>query len=54
MDYAKLDFVVHDRTPYLIDVNTTPTVTGSARTARQVERSALLADGISYFERQAR
>jgi hypothetical protein len=31
LDYGKLDFVLHEGEPILIDANTTPTVTGDAR-----------------------
>lgn len=49
VDYGKIDYVIHDGVPVLIDVNTTPTVTGPIL-PRHVERSAVLAEGLAAFE----
>ncbi|GJQ28857.1 MAG: hypothetical protein HBSAPP03_07410 [Phycisphaerae bacterium] len=52
VDYGKIDYVIHNGVPVLIDVNTTPTVTGPIL-PRHVERSAVLAEGLAAFADQA-
>lgn len=52
VDYGKIDYVIHDGVPILIDVNTTPTVTGPIL-PRHIERSAVLARGLAAFEARA-
>lgn len=49
LDYGKIDFVMRDGEPVIIDANTTPTMTG-AITEAHIERSAALAGGLEYFE----
>jgi D-alanine-D-alanine ligase-like ATP-grasp enzyme len=46
LDYAKLDFVIHDGEPVLLDVNRTPTFAGHALTPAQRRLAEWLADGI--------
>ena len=46
LDYAKLDFVLRDGEPVLLDVNTTPIYMGDALTFEQRGRATMLADGL--------
>ena len=50
LDYGKMDYVIHDGTPVLLDVNTTPTVTGDVRTEEHTLAAAPLAGGLAWFE----
>jgi len=50
LDYGKIDYVVRDGMPIVLDVNTTPTMS-SPLDAGAIERSAALAAGLSWFER---
>ncbi len=50
LDYAKLDYVIHEGRPYLLDVNTTVGFQGEVDEAR-VNKSHGLANGLGYYER---
>ncbi|MCB9845899.1 MAG: hypothetical protein H6811_07950 [Phycisphaeraceae bacterium] len=50
LDYGKIDFVMRDGEPVVIDVNTTPTMSSPLDEDR-VRRSSELADGLSSFQR---
>lgn len=50
LDYGKLDYVVHEGRPVLLDVNTTPTVTGNVHAEHHTRAAADLADGLAFFE----
>lgn len=54
LDYGKLDFLMHTeahgvRRPVLIDVNTTPTVSGNPRSKKYVTQNEDLARGIAAW-----
>jgi hypothetical protein len=50
LDYGKMDYVIHNGRGVLIDVNTTPTVSGDAHSDEYKRLSADLALGIGSFE----
>ncbi len=50
LTYGKMDFVMHDGKPILIDVNTTPTVTGDARSEQYRVLNEEMAAGVHWFE----
>lgn len=50
LDYGKMDYVIHNGRGILIDVNTTPTVSGDAHSEEYKRLSADLAMGIGSFE----
>ncbi|MCC6659336.1 MAG: hypothetical protein IT437_00480 [Phycisphaerales bacterium] len=54
LDYGKMDYVIHDGRAILLDVNTTPTVTGSVRTDEHTRAAAPLADGLASFSLPSR
>jgi hypothetical protein len=54
LDYGKMDYVIHEGRPYLLDVNTTPTVTGDVRTPEHTRAAAPLARGLASFSSPAR
>jgi hypothetical protein len=54
LDFGKMDYTIHNGTPVLIDVNTTPTMSDPPRIPAAIERSVVLADGLSHFESQQR
>jgi hypothetical protein len=45
LDYGKIDFVVHEGRAVIIDANTTPTVSGDARSEKYVRQCEGLARG---------
>lgn len=51
LTYGKMDFVVHDGKPVLIDVNTTPTVTGDSRSEQYRVLNEDMAAGVHWFEK---
>ncbi|MCW5754753.1 MAG: hypothetical protein KIT24_08630 [Phycisphaeraceae bacterium] len=48
VDYGKLDYVMHDGVPVLLDVNITPTLSGPI-TEEKINQSAELARGLQCF-----
>ena len=50
LDFAKIDYVLHEGAAVLLDVNRTPGM-GGPIDARRIERSAELARGLDYFQR---
>ncbi|MFO0858788.1 MAG: hypothetical protein U0640_15695 [Phycisphaerales bacterium] len=54
LTYGKMDFVMHEGKAVLIDVNTTPTVTGDARSEEYRRLNEGMAAGVDWFERSDR
>jgi len=50
LDYGKMDFVLREGRVVLLDVNTTPTLSGDARSEAYVEQCAGLVRGIEAWE----
>lgn len=50
LDYGKIDYVIHQGRPIVLDVNTTPTVSGDGRSEFYIRGSADLSEGIGVFE----
>ncbi len=51
LDYAKMDFVIHEGQPILLDVNTTPGMRGEVDETR-VHQSRHLSRGLKWFENE--
>jgi len=54
LEYGKMDYGMHEGRAVLLDVNTTPTVTGSVHTDTHTRAAADLADGLAFFASAAR
>lgn len=48
-DYGKFDYVVHDGTPVLLDVNRTPTFAGKTLSSGQLQRAVDIAEGLAQW-----
>jgi len=53
LDYGKIDYVVHDGEPYLLDVSPAPGMTGRDMPGRQ-QRALRMSEGLEWYEREAR